>query len=288
MSESKITGKIERLSAKNYSTWKIMMSSLLTAKGLHTFCDKATEVTEENIQQHEEAKFLMYSSMDAHQIMATGVCASAGELWAKVKENHEGAETDLRNNLLAEFLGFKYRKDESIVQYCGRYEMLLGRLESTGHSIDEGTKLWVFRNTLPKDIKATINMWTLAHSSAKGDIKVVKISELISQLKIQFHMDRQDRHEDSIALYSGESKKTQEKPNRKTNFRQSKPPQVEKNCNYCKQDGHWWRECKKKKDDDQRKKKYANKGKNDKPHRAGAFIADEKENYVSFSPGIGL
>lgn len=291
MSDTNICGKIEKLSARNYATWKIMMCSLLTSKGLSIVCDKKTEVTEDNVQKHEEAKFLMYSSMDAQQVMATGSCESASDLWQKIKENHEGAEQDLRNNLLAEFLGFKHKKDESIVQYCGRYEQLLGRLESTGHKIDEGTKLWVFRNTLPRDIKATVNMWTLAHSA--GNAKPVNISELITQLKIQYHMDRQDKHEDSVALYSGENRSNPEKSFKKND---SKPPPIEKTCNYCKGKGHWWKDCVKKRNDDQRKKKYANKprndkprydkSRNDKPNRSGAFIVDgEREKYHSFSPG---
>lgn len=283
---SEISGKMEKLSAKNYATWKIMMSSLLASKGLTTYCDKNTPVSEENFEKHEQAKFLMYSTMDPQQIMATGVCESAAALWAKIKENHEGAEIDLRNNILADFLGFKYRKDESIVQYCGRFEMLLGRLEATGHKVDEGTKLWVFRNTLPKEIKATVNMWTLAHTSTVKDPKEtkveVKINELISQLKVQYHMDRHDKQEDSIALYSGENKKIQDKSFKKD---ESKQPQTEKICNYCKMKGHWWRDCKKKKTDDQRKKKYASKPTNNKPHRSGAFVADEVERYHSFSPG---
>lgn len=76
--------------------------------------------------KNEEAKHIMYAAMDSSQIMATGSCSSAHDLWMKLKENYEGAEKESRNNALANFLGFKYQKGESIVQYCGRFENTLG------------------------------------------------------------------------------------------------------------------------------------------------------------------
>lgn len=250
MGESQVNAKFEKLSARNYTTWKILMSSLSKSKGLDKYIGTQIKVDEDTKSRHEEAKFLMYSAMESQQIMATGSCDSAGDLWAKIKENNEGAEKDLRNNLLAEFLGFKYRKDETIIQYCGRFEILLGRLLTTGHKVDDSTKMWVFRNTLPKEFKDTVNVWSMASG---GD---VDLSQLITQLKIQHHMDRDDKKEGSIAaFYSGENKNSDARQN------DTRRSSCELICNYCKVKGHKWRDCRKKKSDDERKKKFSNKSK---------------------------
>lgn len=99
--------------------------------------------------QSESAKALMYWTLDASQKQANGVRDTAFELWNKIQENNEGNEKDIRNNALAAFLGFRYNKGETVNQYGSRYEFALGRLTSAGQEMDNSTKIWVFRNTLP-------------------------------------------------------------------------------------------------------------------------------------------
>ena len=93
--------KLEKLSTSNYSTWELVMTSLMKSKGLWQHVTNQIDVKEtpdEEKQKNEEAKILMYSSMEPGQIVATGSCETAYDLWQKIKENHYGAETDLRNN----------------------------------------------------------------------------------------------------------------------------------------------------------------------------------------------
>ena len=93
------------------------------SKGLWQYIISVKNETEDDKKKNEEVKHLLYLSMEPAQITATGSCANAYELWQKLKENYEGAESDLSNTLLAEFLAFRYRKGESIINYCGRFEM---------------------------------------------------------------------------------------------------------------------------------------------------------------------
>ena len=187
------------LTESNYTAWKIVATSLLKSRNLWTFCESKLEAgeneeeTEAILQSNEEAKHLLYMTMEADQIMATGVCPTAFDVWLKIEENHEGAESRARSDSLADFLGFKFIKGESLIAYCGRYELALGRLQASGYQIEEDTKFWVFRNSSPKDIQATTNMWSIARPEGT-------VSELISQLKIQFHSEKND--DETSALYS--------------------------------------------------------------------------------------
>lgn len=223
----------------------------------------------------------MYVSMEPQQISATGVCDSAHDLWMNIKENHEGAEANLRSVSLAEFLSFRYRKTESLVSYAGRFELTLGKFESTDHKVDEKTKLWVFSNSLPQHMKQTVFMFTMA----KPDEKV---SELIPQLKVQHHMDN-EIYDSVSAFQTREDKQTQRK-NNKGNYGQnrfsdrngaqchdgnnSNTNQLIQGrsselthsqsmiCSYCKNKGHLWKECRKLKADNDRKKKFSEFNKN--------------------------
>jgi len=174
-----------RLTSKNYTNWKIVMTSLLKSKGLWEYVedDEKPLAREEDIKKAEEAKHLLYISMEPSQITHTGICETAHELWTKIKENNGGAEISRRNNALADFLGFKHHRGETIINYCGRFELALGRLEATGYITSEDTELWVFRNSLPKEIKTTINTWALARPDGQ-------VAELITiSMFVQGHID---------------------------------------------------------------------------------------------------
>lgn len=149
-------------------------------------------------------------SMESPQIAATGVCATAYDLRIKIKENHEGATTNLRSSALAEFLGIRYQKNESLVSFSGRFENTLGKLESTGHVTDEKTKLWVFSNSLPQHMKLTVHMFTMANPERK-------VSELISQLKIHHHMEHQDNDRQTSAYHIHENRQNHPNANKRYN-----------------------------------------------------------------------
>lgn len=106
--------KMEKLTARNYSTWRIIIESLLKSKGLYKYVAEEIDpdTDEKSMMKNEEAKHIMYSLMDTQQIISTGVCESAHALWEKIKANQEGEESDLRNTAYSEFLSFSYRKNE--------------------------------------------------------------------------------------------------------------------------------------------------------------------------------
>lgn len=248
-----LSEKIEKLRKDNYDTWSIVIESILRAKQLWTYCERPIEIDDEKVEdveeeaelssaetaKHEEAKAIIYTSLDRSEILKTGVCTYAYQLWNKIHDNHRGAQDNLRNIALSEFLSFAHKRGESIIQYCGRFELALSKLEATGEEVKENMKFWAFRNTLPTDVKATVNFWMMANP--KG-----KITNMITSLKIQFH-ESNGKEDDpkGVALYGHSD-------------RDSKPSkEAEKlTCNYCGIAGHRWRECRKKRSNDTRKKQF--------------------------------
>lgn len=277
------------LTDSNYTSWKIVMQTILEARGLWKYCvEKLSSDT-----KNAEAKALMFTAMNAQQIMATGSCETAHDLWMKIQENNQGAEQLLRNNALAEFLGIKYRPGESIIQYCGRFEVALGRVLATGKQVDDETRFWAFRKTLPKDIRVSINTWSTANP--RGEI-----NELISHLKMEFHEDQDLKDQpNAVALYSNYGKQNpkykpnpgarppqgnRQNQNNSSKTDESKPSRGKViTCTYCKHPGHVFKECRKLKADNDRKKKLANKGKNDRTKENPQFMlmAEESGNELS-------
>lgn len=138
--------KMDKLSTDNYDIWKTVMTSQLMGKNLWDYVQATKHETDDDVIKNEQAKSMIYCSMEPAQIAATGVCVTAYDLWKKVKENHQGSTKNQKSLALAEFLGLKYIKNEPIVIFTGRYEVALGKLQSTGHTVDKTSKRWVLSN----------------------------------------------------------------------------------------------------------------------------------------------
>ena len=69
--------KAEKLSARNYSTWKTVIQAHLMSKDLWAlFVADNMNVTDDQRLKNNEAKHPMYISMEPQQIANTGVCDS--------------------------------------------------------------------------------------------------------------------------------------------------------------------------------------------------------------------
>lgn len=233
--------KIEKLNSTNYDTWSLVMECILKSRKLWSSMfevhDEEKALTEDEIAKNEEAKAIIYSAMTREEIQKSGHSESAGLLWLKIKENHEGLEIDQRNVSLSEFMQFSYNKGEHITAYCGRFEMVLAKTIATGVPLDESLKFHVFRNNLPKDIKQLANFWMMANPDGK-------IASLMTSLKLQHHLDKREATNNSVALFgSNKSKKEHDKNNSKNNERDNERGNNGKYCTHCKKKGHLVNDC---------------------------------------------
>lgn len=265
-----IEHRVDKLTSDNYSTWRTIVKSQLMSKELWDYVIQTKHSTDEDKLKNEQAKTIMYIAMEASQIAATGVCTTAYELWTKIRENHEGSISNLRSTSLAEFLSTRYRKNESIVTFAGRYENSLGKLESTGHTVDEKTKLWVFSNSLPEPMKVTVRMFTM--SSPDGLAK-----DLISVMKAQHHQDHHQNDNQAAAYHTQDSNQPTENGLIKSNNQNRFSTII---CTFCKNKGHSWKECRKLKADQERKKKFG-QSRNNRPNNHQQSHPNQTENNCS-------
>ena len=238
-----------KLTDKNYSTWKFSMQTTLQARDLWKFClHKDTK----ELVSNAEAKSIIWSSMSDEQKARVGNCETAHDLWTKIQDTFEGSKTSLQTRTLKEFLTIKYNADETIAQFCTRYETLLNKLITTGYTMEEKTKIWVFKNTLPEPLYIQCDTWEMLKEYPTAN-------ELVTLMRSR---DRGEGPSDSsVALYVDEQGAARSNASKSPSRFASNPKLQTMTCNYCKKPGHMWRGCRKKKADDKRKKTYASKKK---------------------------
>lgn len=227
--------RLDKLQNQNYSTWRTIIKAQLMSKDLWQCVVSEKNENDEDKIRNEEAKHLIYISMEASEIEAT--CETANDLWNKIKENHEGAESNLQSTALAEFLSLKYQKDESMITFAGRFEIALGRLNSTDYKIDEKIKVWAFSHSLPPHIMNTVNMFKIANKNGK-------VADLISELKNTYHMENSEMNRGNVAFQARESN-SKYKNSKSQAYAQQNPdngcPKKEYQqikCTYCHKTNH--------------------------------------------------
>lgn len=187
--------------------------------------------------------FLM-NAISSEELRNCGMCNCAYDLLMKIQENAEGTYSDLRANVSTEFIGFEYEKNESMLDYIGRFDMLLARMDSLSYSVPEDQKIQILRRTLPPKWKNYANMWIIAN-------KKRPVKELMSELKHLYHADRlSEKDENKETTFTSSEKKTSEdkvtKPSnsdRRSNDQErfSSRKEIDKSkwkCDYCKEVGH--------------------------------------------------
>lgn len=245
------------LKPENFKAWKILMTSHLKSKGLWPVCVSRITKKESDAQSiksdtdeidditalNEKAKFILYRAIGSVNIISTGICETAFDLWNKIEENFEGKEDDRKNAALYNFLNFSYKEDESLLTYCGRFEACLQSLILTECLCEERTKTYTFMKTMPEKMKNKAELFLLANPKTE-------VTTLISFIKGQI-LKNELEESTAAATVLLSNVTVSEKPKKDFKHNKLKETEADSNssskitCTYCKKLGHPWQKCRK-------------------------------------------
>jgi hypothetical protein len=238
--------KVLLLNSKNFTAWKQVMIVHLDYKGC---LDMLTvdPVGEEQSRREKLALYILKSAIDPVELVKTGNCLTAKELWTKLTENFEGSKATQQGSVSAEWAAFGLRPNEDLFTYCGRFEQILSKLEMVEYKVPEDQKFYFFLRGLPEARREFCFTWRLCHPTGK-------IGDLVSAVKIRFHTDNMMKDRDSsvalLADSSSSSAPSQKKPSRPpskkstaNDDKEQKDKMASKVCYHCHKPGHTWNRC---------------------------------------------
>ena len=97
---------------------------------------------ESNKEKH--ALFVLKSSIEPSELIKTGDCQTAKELWKKLIENFEGSRETLTGTVSAERAAFGSKPNEDLFSYCGRFEQLVLKFAMLDYKVPEDQKFYFF------------------------------------------------------------------------------------------------------------------------------------------------
>jgi hypothetical protein len=267
--------KLPILKPECYSEWKIKITSLLKAKELYDLVENEPtpeDVSEDDWDQiNEEAKSIIYSTLDGKTTQAAGICSNAYELWKKVTGSFEGVKDDLTGLALSRFMEIAKSKQETLGDFLDRYEIALNNLKATTLVVHITIAIYVLCKSLPQNIKEGVRVWRTVNPEGTLD-------QLISYIRANYREEDAQQDANDVAFFGSSNnrrnnfntKQGSSYPYKKgnnyrggnnkyrggnNNHQAGNNKGADKNleCTYCKKKGHNWRQCYKLENDNARK-----------------------------------
>lgn len=236
----------------NYVTWKWQIVNVFRAKNLFNAIS-SQDVEEANSRQ---ALALLGSSLSRENMALVVGGETAFEAWRRLEIVFENKTTFEKQELLGKLHSYKMEKVTEVPNMLMDVQTTAQKLKLLGEPVSDDALISIIMNALPEGFSGLLMAFKLLNSTERT------LNHLISQ--VIAHSKEISRESTAIALVANTSSGT--------------VPRNNNICNFCKQPGHWIKDCSKVKN----KRQYEER----KHEKKGASIDEAKstpaKNIVSF------
>lgn len=246
---------IIKLNGKNYTLWKFGVNLLLKSKGLSSFFD-GTEAEPDKAEKPADWKNWDSNSSKVAVILLCSIektihpllinCSGPREMWIKLQNLYGESSEDAKRVAWEQFYAFRMKEGILISEQIEQLESICKKLEEANEKPSEAAVISKILSSLPPRFSTFRMAWecTTEASRTKDDL----IARLIREEKRL--LESEDTS--SLALHTHTSngkknpnfkKKPVDKDSKKGKKKKIEELKQRTKCGYCKEVGHWVREC---------------------------------------------
>nr|GEU95377.1 zinc finger, CCHC-type [Tanacetum cinerariifolium] len=231
-----------KLTETNYTTWALMMETMLKAYGIwETIVVKEGVTT--NVKKENTSKEIIFQTLPQDVLMQVAKYSTAKEVWDSIKAKHLGADLVQKarlQTLRSELETLRIKPNENISDFRGKLSSIMAKFKGLGETLEDKVLVRKLLNSAPKKflpIVATIEQYQ--------DLDEMSFKEVVGRLTA---------YEERIKSkdFNKEAKESMKWKNN-LNTRRASTSQATKDksklrCYECSEHGHFKKECTKWKD----------------------------------------
>ena len=238
------TQSITKLSESNYQSWKFDIELYLTANDMMGIVDGTVTRPTSNTNQeqdkwdklHNTAKYVIGSSISQTQKAIVYNCATANEMWIKLREAFDDQSAEMKQSTWEDFYSYKIKSDQSVVEGILKIKQIASSLTQAGATITDEALIQKVLSALDSEkYRMFRTSWRQTPTAQQTP------ANLLARLKVE------EREMEALApkkeLFKARAYVTQptdEKEARKKSIAQLKKTTK---CHNCNKLGHWAKEC---------------------------------------------
>ncbi|XP_057248658.1 retrovirus-related Pol polyprotein from transposon TNT 1-94 isoform X1 [Beta vulgaris subsp. vulgaris] len=241
---SGVNVKIDKFTGGNsFSLWQIKMRALLKQQGLWApLAKKATDsVTAEMAVLEEKAHSTIMLCLEDDIITEVAEEETASDLWLKLESLY--MTKSLTNKLMMKQRLFSLRMQEgtSLRDHLDKLNTILLDLRNIDVKVDDEDAALILLVSLPISYENFVDSFIVG----KDSLSLQEVRSALHTREIRHKASGTGTVDQAAGLVA--SSNGQENSGKKSRKPSSKGPKPNDVCNYCKETGHWKRECPKKK-----------------------------------------
>lgn len=266
----------------NYHVWAFTIFEHLKTINLEGFLTIKGNVEEEenkgrvdDVEKSQQVKSFLISTMIDDEISKIMHCNTASQIWSYFKQMYDSKSSNVKLELMNELSNMKFASAKEVVDGLNKILAIRGKLANLKVTIDDVTIIDVIIKALPSSFKMFLANWKMIDCESQTldrlmiklneKAKEVEEDELVEQLAFKAVVNPRDgRGINRIVGYGSKVPqnrglggaprlflrrnlpyKQNRYPNQDIRVSRSSSGTTENVCNYCKNKGHWKRDCRK-------------------------------------------
>lgn len=235
MSDHQRIFKLIKLEQDNYTVWKWQFKNVACSSGLSAlFGGEESKITSEI---NRSGLSLLGSSLSDDNILKIINCTEFSAAWSTLEQCFENKTIFEPQALFQRLNSYKIGSAADVSKGISEMRGLAAQLKNLNESVSDNMLMGAICQSLPDSLKHFVSIWRNA-----GD---GKLESLIAKLMAEANMLKRDEVEEAVALAARGKVKNDDKGKRGDKGQKKRGSRSRENdeCRYCKERGHWVRDC---------------------------------------------
>lgn len=214
--------KLVQLEKDNYVTWKWQMKNILKAKKL----ESVLLFDNKDMDKDTQALAILGSALSQNEMLKIINCETFKDAWKAIEENYENKKTYEPQSLFARLNSYKINSASEVSQGVSEMKGIVAQLKNLNESVSDNNLIGAILSALPDSFEIFKTVWR--------NFSDQNLDKLVSKVMAEASVQTSKGANETKALAASKG----------TNKKGSRNMKVEKDqCRYCKESGHWIKDC---------------------------------------------